>query len=94
MGVLETRRWVPGPAAGPAPEGPASLRLRGAPVVTVSSAAALIDRSIQATNTALAQLVEAGILRQVSIGRRNRAFEVGCPRRPDRAGAPSRQPHR
>lgn len=50
--------------------------LMGAPVVTVHSAAELIDRSFVQTNQAIARLVEAGILRQVTGGRRNRAFEA------------------
>jgi hypothetical protein len=45
-------------------------------VVTVNSAANLIGRSFVQTNEAIARLVNAGILRQVSIGRRNRAFEA------------------
>lgn len=51
-------------------------RLPGAPIVTVKTAAALIGRSTQAANEAVARLVEAGILRQTSVGRRNRAFEA------------------
>lgn len=47
-----------------------------APVLTVASAARLIGRSVQATNLAVGRLVHAGILRQVTVGRRNRAFEV------------------
>lgn len=50
--------------------------LPGAPIVTVTSAAGLIDRTFQATNQGIAQLVDAGILKQVTIGRRNRAFEA------------------
>ncbi len=50
--------------------------LPGAPVVTVSSAADLSGRSFKATNDGIARLVEAGILRQISVGRRNRAFEA------------------
>jgi Fic family protein len=50
--------------------------LVGAPVVTVTGAAELIDRSFAQTNEAIARLVEAGILRQVTVGRRNRAFEA------------------
>jgi len=48
----------------------------GAPVVTVNSAAALIGRSFPQTNDAIGRLLEAGILSQVTVGRRNRAFEV------------------
>ena len=50
--------------------------LPGAPVVSVSSAADLIGRSFQATNEAMARLAAAGVVRQVNIGRRNRAFEA------------------
>jgi Fic family protein len=50
--------------------------LPGAPIVTAQSAAALIDRSLQATNTAISRLVEADILKQTTAGRRNRAFEA------------------
>jgi hypothetical protein len=42
----------------------------------VSSAADLIGRSFVQTNQAVARLVEAGILNQVTVGRRNRAFEA------------------
>lgn len=57
----------------------ADLLLRvlvGAPVVTVNSAAALIGRSFVHTNEAIKRLAEADILRQVTVGRRNRAFEA------------------
>jgi Fic family protein len=50
--------------------------LPGAPIVTVNSAAGLIGRSFKAANDGIARLADAGILRQVSIGRRNRAFEA------------------
>jgi len=50
--------------------------LPGAPIVTVNGAADLIGRSFQATNLAIAQLQEAGILKQINVGRRNRAFET------------------
>ncbi len=50
--------------------------LPGAPVVTANSAAALIGRPYQGTSQAIARLVEAGILRQITVGRRNRAFEA------------------
>jgi hypothetical protein len=45
-------------------------------VITVNSAANLISRSFVQTNEAIARLVNAGILRQISVGRRNRAFEA------------------
>ena len=57
----------------------ADLLLRllvGAPVVSVNSAADLIDRSFVRTNEAVTRLVQAGVLKQVTIGRRNRAFEA------------------
>ena len=50
--------------------------LSTAPIVTTASASELIGRSFQATNQAIRQLVEAGILAQISVGRRNRAFEA------------------
>jgi Fic family protein len=50
--------------------------LPGVPVVTVGTAAALIGRSFQATNEAVARLVDAGVLEQVTLGRRHRAFEA------------------
>ncbi|MBI2708827.1 MAG: Fic family protein [Actinobacteria bacterium] len=50
--------------------------LPGAPVVSVSSAAGLIGRSFQATNGAMTRLEAAGVVRQVNVGRRNRAFEA------------------
>jgi Fic family protein len=50
--------------------------LPGAPVVTVPSVATLIGRSFTAANNAVAQLVTAGVLRQVNVGRRNRAYEA------------------
>jgi hypothetical protein len=51
-------------------------RLPGAPTVTVSSAAELISRSFPAANDAITRLAEVGILRQITVGRRNRAFEA------------------
>jgi Fic family protein len=50
--------------------------LPGAPVITVSSTAAHLGRTFQPVNAAIARLTEANILRQVSVGRRNRAFEA------------------
>lgn len=50
--------------------------LPGAPVITVKSASEIIGRSFKATNDAVSQLHNAGILRQVRLGRRNRAFEA------------------
>jgi Fic family protein len=50
--------------------------LPGAPIVTVNGAAVLIGRTFQATNQAVTRLVDAGILAQVRVGKRNRAFEA------------------
>jgi Fic family protein len=50
--------------------------LPGAPVVTVQTAAELIDRSVQATNEAIARLVEVDVLKHTNLGKRNRAFEA------------------
>jgi Fic family protein len=50
--------------------------LPGAPLVTVSSAATLTGRSFTAANGAIARLLADGILRQINVGRRNRAFEA------------------
>jgi hypothetical protein len=50
--------------------------LPGVPVVTVPSAATLLGRSFTAANNAVAQLVTAGVLQQVNVGRRNRAYEA------------------
>jgi Fic family protein len=50
--------------------------LPGAPVLTVQSAAELIGRSAQAANGAITRLVDAKVLSQTTLGRRNRAFEA------------------
>ena len=50
--------------------------LPGAPVLTVASAAELTGRSFPAVNDAIARLVEADVLRQITLGKRNRAFEA------------------
>lgn len=50
--------------------------LPGAPVVSVNAAAALVGRSFQAANEAMGRLEAAGVVRQINIGRRNRAFEA------------------
>ena len=50
--------------------------LPAAPVFTASTAAQLIDRSFQAAGQAIDRLVSAGVLAQVSAGRRNRTFEA------------------
>jgi Fic family protein len=57
----------------------ADLLLRalvGAPVITVNSAAELIGRSFVQTNQAVTRLTEGDVLRQITVGRRNRAFEA------------------
>ncbi len=46
-----------------------------APPLTATTASDLIGRSFQATSQAIDRLVEAGIVTQVTVGRRNRAFE-------------------
>jgi Fic family protein len=50
--------------------------LPSAPVLTVTTAADLIGRSTQRASDAINQLATAGVLKQTTIGRRNRAFEV------------------
>ena len=45
-------------------------------MLTVATAAELTGRSFQATNLAIDRLVDAGVLVQVNVGRRNRAFEA------------------
>ena len=50
-----------------------------APVLTASTAAAaLVGRSTVATAKAIDQLVAAGVLQQVTVGRRNRAYEASA----------------
>jgi Fic family protein len=51
-------------------------RLPGAPILTVTSAARLIGRSFTAANDAITRLAGADVLRQITVGRRNRAFEA------------------
>jgi Fic/DOC family len=46
------------------------------PVFSVTTAAAAIGRTFQATSDAVERLRGAGVVRQVSLGRRNRAFEA------------------
>ena len=50
--------------------------LPGMPILTVSGAADLLGRSFRATNRAIEDLVTSGVLKQVTVGRRNRAFEA------------------
>ena len=65
---------------GPARQGSAVLllvdALPAAPVLTTATAAELIGRSVQATGQAIERLVAAGVLTQITVGRRNRAFEA------------------
>jgi hypothetical protein len=44
--------------------------------LTVQGAALLIGRSVQAANEAVARLKGAGVLHQVTVGKRNRTFET------------------
>jgi Fic family protein len=81
----------------------------GAPIMTVQSGAALVGRSVQAVNAAIPRLLDAGVMTQTTIGRRNRAFEaaelidsftalerqLASPRADTRTSPPSRRvPHR
>ena len=50
--------------------------LPGAPIITVQSGAALVGRSVQAVNEAIPRLLDAGVLTQTTVGKRNRAFEA------------------
>jgi hypothetical protein len=50
--------------------------LPGVPVFTVRTVEQVLGRSFEASNQAIGRLVEAGIAKQVKIGRRNRAFEA------------------
>ena len=50
--------------------------LPGIPIFTVQSAARVVGRSIPAVNEATARLLDAKVVSQFTIGRRNRAFEA------------------
>ena len=50
--------------------------LPGAPVISTGAAADLIGRSFQATNEAIRRLEKADVVSQVTVGRRNRAYEA------------------
>ena len=50
--------------------------LAGTPILTVKSAMRILDRSKPQVNDAVGRLEAAGILKQVTVGRRNRAFEA------------------
>ena len=45
-------------------------------MLTAESAAVLLGRTFKLVNEAIQRLVQAGILRQITIGRRNRAYEA------------------
>jgi Fic family protein len=50
--------------------------LPGAPILSVGGAAELIGRSFPQASEAVNRLVSAGVLAQISVGKRNRAFEA------------------
>lgn len=50
--------------------------LPGTPIISVKSVVAMTGRSKPQVNAAVARLENAGILRKVTVGRRNRAFEA------------------
>ncbi len=50
--------------------------LPSAPVLTATTASELVGRSFPATSLAIERLVAAGVLVQISVGRRNRAYEA------------------
>jgi Fic family protein len=50
--------------------------LPGTPILTVTGASELVARTYQAANEGISRLVEVGILKQINIGHRNRAFEA------------------
>ena len=69
-------------AVGPLrPNATASVLLRllpGVPIIDVQTAQELVGCSNQAARLALAQLERAGIISQLTVGRRNRAWEAGA----------------
>jgi Fic family protein len=50
--------------------------LPGAPILSARGAAELIGRSFPQANEAIGRLLSAGVLTQISVGKRNRAFEA------------------
>ncbi len=50
--------------------------LPGTPILSVKTAVAMLGRSKPQVNSAVARLRDAGVLTQVTVGRRNRAFEA------------------
>jgi Fic family protein len=51
-------------------------RLPGAPILTVHGTEALLGRTFKPTHEAIERLIEAGILRQVTIDKRSRVYEA------------------
>ncbi|MFZ1926267.1 MAG: Fic family protein [Solirubrobacteraceae bacterium] len=51
-------------------------RLPGAPILTIHSAEALLGRTFKPTHEAIERLLEAGILKQITIDKRSRAYEA------------------
>jgi Fic family protein len=74
--VIESWRQRLGPVRAKSATDLLLRALPGAPILTVNGAASLIDRSFTAANEAVERLEAAQILHQVSVGRRNRAFEA------------------
>ena len=50
--------------------------LPGQPILRVSAVVALIGASVTAAHNAVNELERAGVLKQVTVGRRNRAWEA------------------
>ena len=50
--------------------------LAGTPIMTVKSATSMLGRSKPSVNDAVGRLEAVGIVKQVTVGRRNRAFEA------------------
>lgn len=50
--------------------------LPGAPILTIRSAETMLNRTFKPTREALQRLIDAGILREVTIAKRNRAYEA------------------
>ncbi|HXP99523.1 MAG TPA: hypothetical protein VN845_05605, partial [Solirubrobacteraceae bacterium] len=51
-------------------------QLPGAPILTIHSAEALLGRTFKPTHDAIERLIEAGILKPVTIDKRSRAYEA------------------
>jgi len=50
--------------------------LPGTPVLTITGAALMLGRTFHAVGSAMRVLEEGGVVRQITVGRRNRAFEA------------------